>query len=357
MTSRAPGAAIALVVAACGGGDPPARDRVLARIPATSMAVLAASGPSLAHGRLREVVDVLRPAWPTRLGCAIDAALAADHVALGISQTRSATLVIQTRAEVHCPALEKLADQLWVARLGEPDATTAGSVLDDPRFARARPYLETAPIAMMLEVPGGSAIATAAPAPLEAWLALDVHPLFADVIEKRVRGYVEGLGADRATAPFARKIVVARTGAQIVARLDGDVDADLAGATRAVIAAHGKVAPRARASYVCPPIAPPLLACEPGNVLAFSALGPAVTPLIDASLAPVVANGMVEGLRLTAPVPALGLVTGDLVVAAQGRKIVHRIALAEILRHARGSLALTIVRDGTTIQLGLHERL
>ncbi len=356
MTSRAHGAAIALVIAACGGGDPPAREQVLARIPATSMAVLAASGPSLAHSRLREVIDVLRPAWPTRLGCAIDAALAADHVALGISHTRSATLVLQTRAEVSCPALEKLADQLWVARLGEPDAPTAGSVLDDPRFARARPYLAAAPIAMTLEVPGGSAIATAAPAPLEAWLALDVHPLFADVIEKRVRSYVEGLAADRATAPFARKIVVARTGTQIVARFDGDVDADLAGATRAVIAAHGKVAPRARASYVCPPIAPPLLTCEPGNVLAFTALGPAVTPLIDAPFAPVVANGMVEGLRLTAPVPSLGLVTGDLVVAAQGRKIAHRISLTEILRRARGSLALTIVRDGTTIQLGLHER-
>jgi hypothetical protein len=345
------------MIAGCGRGDPPPRERVLARIPATSMAVLAARGPSLTHPRLRAVIDVLRPAWPTRLGCAIDAALAADHVALGISRTRSATLVIETRAEVSCPALEKLATHLWIATLGDPEPNGGSSVLDEPRFARARPYLANAPLALALDVPGGSAIATATAAPLEAWLAVDVHPLFTDVIEQRVRAYVTGLAGARATAPFASHIAITRTGSQIVARLDGAVDADLAVATRSLIAAHGRVAPRPTARYVCPPIAPPLIACEAGNILAFTDLGPAVTPLIDAPLAPVVANGVVDGLRLTAPVPSLGLITGDLVVAAQGRKVAHRIGLVEILRRARGSLALTIVRDGTTIQLGLRERL
>jgi hypothetical protein len=357
MTSRAATAAVALVIAACAGGDPSPRDRVLARIPASSMAVLAAGGPSLAHPRMRAVVDVLRPAWPSRLGCAIDAALAADHVALGISQTRSATLVIDTRAEVTCPALRTVGAGLWVATLGEAPPATGVSVLDDPRFARARPYLASAPIALALDVPGGSAIAAATAAPLEAWLALDVHPLFTDVIEQRVRRYVTGLRSDRATSPFASHIAITRTGSQIVARLDGAVDADLAVAMRSLIAAHGKVEPRAQARYVCPPIVPPLIACQPGTNLSFTSLGPAVTPLIDAPLAPVVANGVVDGLRLTAPVPGLGLVTGDVVVAAQGRKVAHRIALAEILRRAHGSLALTIVRDGTTIQLDLRERL
>jgi len=322
------------------------------------MAVLAADGAILAHPRLRAVVDVLRPAWPARLGCAIDAALAADHVALGISASRSATLVIETRAKIECPALTKLASRIYAATLGE--APTAGgaikSVLEDPRFSRARPYLATAPIALTLEVPGGSAIATGSVTPLEAWIALDVHPLFADVIEKRVRDYIAGQFSDPATLPFAKRIAVSRTGSQIVATFDGTrVDADLAVATRTLIAASGKVAPRPRAPYKCPPIAPPLIACRPGNVLAFTALGLAVTPLIDASLSPVVANGVVDGLRLAAPIPALGLLTGDVVVAAQGRKVGHRIALAEILRRAKGSLALTIVRDGTTIQIGMHE--
>lgn len=361
MTSRAaPALAVAMLTAAC-AADPPPRERVLARIPASSIAVLAASGPSLAHSRIRAVVDVLRPAWPSRLGCAIDAALAAEHVALGITQARSATLVIDTRANVSCPALTKIADGLWIATLGAPDpgspTAAAPSVLDDPRRARARSYLARAPLALAFDLPGGAAIGTAAAAPLEAWLAIDVLPLFADVIENRVRDYLAGLRSDPATGPFASQIEVTRTGSQIVARLGGAVDADLAAATRAVIAAHSRVAPVARASYLCPPIAPPLLACEPGNRLAVTALGAAVTPLIDASLAPVVANGVVDGLRLTAPVPALGLLTGDIVVAAQGRKVAHRIGLAEILRRAHGSLALTIVRDGTTIQLGLHERL
>jgi len=358
MSSRALSAASALVIAACGGDDPPARERVLARIPATSMAVLAAAGPSLAHPRLRAVIDVLRPMWPTRLGCAIDAALAADHVALGISASRSATLVIETGAKVACPALAKLSGRIYVATLGEAEAAGGAirSVLEDPRFERARPYLATAPIAVTLEVPGGSAIATASMAPLEAWIALDVHPLFADVIEKRVKDYITGPLTDPATLPFAKRITVTRTGSQIVATLDGaSVDADLAVAARSLIAGSGKVAPRPRAPYRCPPIAPPLIACRPGNVLAFTALGAAVTPLINAPLSPVVANGVVDGLRLTAPIPALGLLTGDLVVAAQGRKVAHRIALSEILRRAKGSLALTIVRDGTTIQIGMHE--
>jgi hypothetical protein len=357
MSSRALSAASALVIAACGGTEAPPRERVLARIPATSIAVLAADGSTLAHPRLRAVIDVLRPVWPTRLGCAIDAALSADHVALGISASRSATLVIETHAKLDCPALTKLADRMYVATLGDAQHVEAKhSVLHAERFVRARPYLATAPIALTLEVPGGTAIATASVAPLEAWIALDVHPLFADVIEKRVRDYIARQFSDPATLPFAKRIAVTRTGSQIVATLDaGKVDADLAVATRALIAAAGRVAPRARAPYTCPPIAPPLIACRPGNVLAFTALGAAVTPLIDASLAPVVANGVVDGLRLTAPIPALGLLAGDVVVAAQGRKVAHRIALAEILRRARGSLALTIVRDGTTIQIGMHE--
>lgn len=354
MTSRA-ASALVLALAACGADRAP-RERVLARTPATSFAVIAASSPSLAHPRLRAVVDVLRPVWPSRLGCAIDAALAADHVALGITLARSATLVIETRADVRCPALAKLGDGLWIATLGSAESS-ATSVLDDPKFARARPYLASAPIALAFDVPGGSAIGTAAVAPLEAWLALDVHPLFIDVIENRARSYLDGLRADPATAPFVSHIAITRTGSQIVARLGGDLDTDLARATRVILAAHARVVPAARASYLCPPIASPLIACEPGNRLVVSALGAAVTPLIDAPLAPVVANGVVDGLRLTAAVPALGLVIGDVIVAAQGRKVAHRVALAEILRRAHTTLTLTVVRDGTTFTLGLEERL
>ncbi len=355
MISRA-ASALVLVLAAC-RTEPPPRERVLARIPASSIAVLSATGASLGHPRMRAVVDALRPSWPSRLGCAIDAALVADHVALGISPARSATLVIETRAEVSCPALAKVSDRMWLATLGEPFGTEQVSVLDDPKFARARPYLATAPIALAIDVPGGSAIGTATAAPVEAWLALDVHPLFADVTENRVRGYLDRLRSDPATGAFASHIEVSRTGSQIIARFGGAPDADLAGVTRAVLAAHARVAPVVRPSYLCPPIAPPLFACEPGNRLVVSALGAAVTPLIDASLAPVVANGIVDGLRLTAAVPALGLLTGDVVLAAQGRKLAHRIALAEILRHAHGTLALTIVRDGTTFLIRIEERL
>lgn len=354
MTSRAT-SALLLALAAC-GGEPPPRERVLARIPGTSIAVVAASGPSLAHPRLRAVVDVLRPVWPSRLGCAIDAALGADHFALGITQARSAILVIETRAVVRCPALAKVTDRIWVATLGDAERV-ATSVLDDPKFSRARPYLATAPIALAIDVPGGSAIGTATAAPLEAWLALDVHPLFADVVENRVRGFIEGLRRAPTTDAFASHIQVTRTGSQIIARLAAAPDADLAGATRAVLAAHARVAPAVRSRWLCPPIASPLIACESGNRLVVSALGAAVTPLIDTSLTPVVANGVVDGLRLSAPVPTLGLLAGDIVRAAQGRKLAHRIALAEVLRRAKETLWLTIVRDGTTFQLELEERL
>src|SRR5688572_18930270 len=120
MTSRA-GRSLVLVLAVlaawvtgCGGDARPARERVLARIPADVMAVVAASAPTLADPRLRAVVDVLRPRWPARLSCALDAVLAAEHAALGVTAARSGVLVLETRREPTCPALSRIADRTYV---------------------------------------------------------------------------------------------------------------------------------------------------------------------------------------------------------------------------------------------------
>ncbi|MDB4960750.1 MAG: hypothetical protein JWP01_749 [Myxococcales bacterium] len=79
------------------GDDRPARERLLARIAADSAVVITAAGPTLTQPRMRAVIDVLRPHGPARMGCAID--LAADHVALGVTEARSAVLVIESRRD------------------------------------------------------------------------------------------------------------------------------------------------------------------------------------------------------------------------------------------------------------------
>lgn len=367
MISRA-ALAFVVVAAACGGDDARApRERVLARIPAGVMAVVAADGEALAHARTRAVIDVLRPRWPARLGCAIDAALAADHVALGVTPARAAVLVLETRAEVRCAALSRVATAgdraTWVATLGSaapveasgPRDPASSAVLGDARFARARPYLLRAPVAVAIDVPGGSAIATATPEPAAAWLAIDMAPMFADAAERHVRGYVERLVGEPQAADLARGIEIQRTGAQIVARLDAlPATADLPAAVRVLLGWHGGPRPRgAGAAFTCPPLAAPIVRCTAGTRFEVSALAAAVAPLIAARTAPVIANGVVAGLRLEASIPTLGLRVGDVVVAAQGQPIATRAQLAEVLGGARGVAHLTISRDGASARLQL----
>lgn len=342
--------------AACRGQSTPPRERVLARIPADVQIVLAADGPALAAPRIRAVVDVLRPRWPARFGCVIDAALAGDHVAVGISAVRDMTVVIATRAQVACPPLSKISGDLWIATLGNGKPVAAGSVLEAESHARARPYLASAPIAASIVLPGVKVLATVSPDPVEGWLAIDTLEVASALAEQRVRGVVDRMARTESTAALAKSIAISHDGTQVVARLAQPVDADLAIAVRTILGWYGAPVVRAAAGFTCPPLAPPVIGCANGTSLTVTSLADAVAPLVAAEVAVIVENERVAWLRLDTALPSLGLRKGDRLLAVDGRHLTSAAQLAELVKNARRSTSITIQRDAATATLELAER-
>ncbi|MBL9017043.1 MAG: hypothetical protein JNL83_22850 [Myxococcales bacterium] len=356
MSSRA--LLVIAALAACHGRPAPPRQRVLERIPADARVVVAADGAVLAAPRMRAVVDVLRPRWPARFGCVIDAALAGDHAALGIGAQGDLVVVIATRAAVTCPALSRLADSVWAATLGaaRPAAPGAPSVLDDAAHARARPSLLQAPLAAEVLLPGARVIATAGIDPLEGWLAIDVPEEASALAEQKVRGVVDKLARTNATVALADRIAVSHDGPQVIARLAGPVEVDLASAVRAALAILEAPEDRPRAALVCPVLAPPIVACANGSRLTATSLSAALVPLAAARLTPIVVNERVASLRLEAPVPSLGLRAGDHVLAIDGRHVTSTAQLGELLAGARARAVITLQRDAEAASLEVIEQ-
>lgn len=356
MSSRAACVLVLVGIAACHRrSPPPARERVLAKIPQDSEIVVAANGPALATPRIRAVVDVLRPRWPTRFGCVIDAALAGEHVAVGISATRDVTVVISTGARVTCPGLSKIGDGLWTATLGGGRPAATGSVLDAAAHARARPYLTSAPIAASVVLPGGKLLATASGEPLEGWLAIDTLETTSALAEQKVRGIVDRLARTESTARFAAAIEISHDGSQVIARLTGPVDGDLALAVRTVVDGFHAPAAPAVVGFACPPLGPPIIGCANGTALRVSSLAAAVAPLVAADVAVIVENERIAWLRLDSPVPSLGLVKGDRLLAVDGRRLTGAAQLATELARARHTTRVTIQRAAVTATLELAE--
>lgn len=362
MSSRAMWVLVA--AAACGRPEPVSRARVLATIPATAAVIVAADGHALAHPRIRGVLDVVRPELPVALGCVLDAALASEHVAAGLARDGAMTIAIATRARVTCPALSRIADGLWVATLGGGPVTADASVLAIDELARARPYLvdgRRAPIAAAIALPGALALATARPDPLQAWLAIDTRGVAPDAMREQVAAAVRALAGAPEVAPFAEHIELALEGSQVIARLDRAVPADLAVAVRAVIAWRRAQQAPAASAFACPPPAttPPCTPpCTPHCVVAVASPAAAIDPQVIARGEPVVVNGVFEGLRVRDDLAAIGLTTGDVITAIDGRRLRSHAHLVELLGAARGkmSLAVTRGRQVATIDLVAVER-
>ncbi|MBA3461443.1 MAG: PDZ domain-containing protein [Deltaproteobacteria bacterium] len=355
MSSRGLVLAIA-VLAACQERTAPPRERVLARIPNGVPIVLSADGPALAAPRMRAVVDVLRPRWPARFGCVIDAALAADHVAVGISAERDLTVVIATRAPMTCPGLSKIGDGMWVATLGAGKPATTTSVLDDPEHTRARHYLARAPIALSIVLPGVKVLASAGSDPLEGWLSIDTREEASALAEQKVRGVVDRLARTDVTAPFAQNIEISHAGSQVIARLTGPVDADLAVAVRRALELYRVPAARTAAAFECPPLGPPLVGCAGGTELTVTSLVAALEPLAKAQVTPIIENASVASVRLDRPIASLGLRSGDHLLAVDGRRLTSIAQVTELLARARGTISLTVQRTGATAVLTVTER-
>ncbi|MCX5745321.1 MAG: hypothetical protein NT062_22825 [Proteobacteria bacterium] len=343
-----------LAAVGCGHG-PTAREQILAVLPAQASAVFVADGRSLAHARLRPVIEALRPRWPAKLGCVIDAGLAADEV--GIATTSSGTSIVLISNPTArpsgraCPALSQRSPGVWVATIGDGvfASATVPSVKDDPRFARARAHLLSAPIGAMLESTRfqTSIHASAQPEPLEAWVAFDAEPAVAEDLERGVRAIVDRMTADATTSKLAARTHVQRDGTQVTARIEGAVAADVdLGVAAMTLVAWGwgqtRDAP-ASPGWTCPPASELVVGCSAGSTLEVKSLREVARTISTAPLAPVVSNGNVAGLRFGADLPTFGLQKGDLVFACEGRPLLNQAQLVDCMMQPPMRKALSLV--------------
>ncbi|HEX3481469.1 MAG TPA: hypothetical protein VHT91_40930 [Kofleriaceae bacterium] len=366
---------IAVAVAglgACRGAATTPRERVLAGLPGDAIAVVAADGRSLSDSRIRGALDAVAARWPASLSCVVDTAVASDAVALTVDRAGNTAVLIALSRPPRCLALSQRAPGLWIATLGAGPPAQAASVLDDPRFARARPYLTRAPIAAAV-LGDVHLLAAAQPDPLDAWVAIDVAGS-ADAVAQAVAAQIAQLAREPRTAALAGALRVERPGAsQLVVHLSGAVPAasapaagspagaagELATAVRAVLAwadAERGRGPPAGPAFRCP--APgPGIRCDAGTLYRVASLAADLGPIVAAGRpAPVVVNGSITGLRLGAAVPGLGLDAGDEIVAVAGRLVTSRTMLADRIARARAAITVTVRRGAEEAVLQFAER-
>lgn len=360
--------------AACRGAPPRPRERVLAQLPGDAIAIVAADGRALSHPRIRAVLDAAAASWPASFACVVDAATASDAIALGVDRAGSVAVIAALPRAPRCPALSQREPGLWIATLGAGPSTAAGSALDDPRWARARPYLTTAPIAAAV-LGDVHALAAAQPDPLDAWLAIDAGS-GGDAIARDAAARLARLAQDPATSAIAARIAIERPSpTQVVVRIvvriagqpgnqpgnkaDSQVDSQLAAAARAILAwSDGDPAPPAAAppSIACPAPAGGVT-CSGGTQFRVGSIATDLAPIVSVGRpAPVVVDGIVTGLRLAESVRWLGLRGGDVVVAMDGRLASSRRMLAGWIAEARLATSVTVRRDGGEIVLLFSER-
>jgi len=360
--------------AACPRAAPTPRERVLAGLPAGVVAVVAADGRALSHPRIRGALDAVAARWPASLGCVADAAAASDAVAATVDRAGNTALLVALPRPPRCPALSQRAPGLWIATLGAGPVAQAGSVLDDPRFARARPYLTGAPIAAAV-IGDVHVLAAAQPDPLDAWVAVDV-PGSAEAVAGAVAAQIAQLAREPGSAALAGVLRIERPGAsQLVVRLTGGPPApgaappdgsptdpaggELAAAVRAALAwadAERDRRPPAGSPFACPAPGPDVT-CTGGTRYRVASLAAGLIPLVAAGApAPVVVNGSITGLRLAAAVPGLGLEAGDVIVAVAGRLVTSRTMLADRIARARAATTVTVRRGAEEAVLQFAER-
>ena len=301
---------------------PSPRERALALLPAEASVVAAADGTSLVAWR--RAVDVARTYAPASFGCVIDAALSADAVALAHGETGTTIVLVSQQPAAACPAIARIADDVYVATLG--DSTIERGL--GPRWDRARDYLATAPIALAADL--GDRHVLAAAEQSSAWLAIDARD--PDAVQRAVSDAIARW------SPLAKKLAVTRRAGQIVVRgtaLDPD---ELATLAHDVLAQLDPAPSRAVPAFA------------PVRVHSITA---ALAELGNALGQRVVENGTVIGVRLAKPV--WSLVAGDVVLGIDAHRITSAAELAALAGSLPKRLSVAVRRGDTDAVIDLAE--
>jgi hypothetical protein len=327
-TTVAAAISCALLAGACHERTVDPRTRVLDALPSATATIVVANGAAVSGS----VLDAVRPFVPAGLACVLDAVPGAEAIGVSVGDSGAVVAIAVHALPRPCPALSRYEPDLWIATVGDgrPSTSSATGVLASAAWARARPYLLDAPIA----VATARLIGTARTEPLELWIAADgdLPPAF---------------GAAWREA----KLDVARHGTQIIARSPDrpalDLQpVDLAALVRAslrVLVEPAVVTPPAAFTIRCAASAN-VVRCG-GHELVVHSIAAALGELATAAGPPVVANGVVAGIRLEAD--ALGFAAGDIVLAVDARRItsaadLRALASAHAIAVRRGTVDLAI---------------
>jgi len=315
--------ALVAILVACHARTVHPRDRLLAVLPGSTNVVVIADGTALARHAGRGALDAVRPYVPASMGCVLDIAPGAETAALAMAHDGVVIALVVRSLPKPCAALSHYEPDLWVATVGDasPVDDPGASVLGAPAWARARPYLADAPLAVVAP----HVIATARTEPPEVWIAVDGTP---DPVLAR---------AWRA----ANLEVVAHAG-QVVARSHAPGDADLAALVsetlRAIIAPPA-AAPNAIDVHCAPDGL--IVACS-GHSVVVRSLPAALRELAKAADRPVVADGDIVGVRLRAD--ALGLRAGDVILGYDAHRVTSGDELARLAASASTAGTLAVRR-------------
>ncbi len=265
----------------------------------------------------------------------IDAALASDAVAVAQREAGTTIVIVSRVSPQACPTLARIARDTYVATLG--DGTVERGL--GPRWSRARPYLETSPIALAADL--GSRHVLAAAETTAAWVSIDGAE--AEPLARRVK----------AAATRYKGLTVTHHGSQVLVRGDHLAADDLAAIAGELLTDLDAPERVPVAPLTCPPIGGVIVSCS-GTKVVVGSLADALAQLAEPAREPVVSGAEVIGLRLAAD--ALMLRRGDILLGIDSHQVHSAAELAAVIKGLHGRATVAVRRGTTDILVDLSEQ-
>jgi hypothetical protein len=280
--------------------------------------------------------------------------MTSQAVAVGVHPEIGTTIVLVTRAVVAaCPALSRIDDHVWTATIGAGTLadSRATSMLADPRWDRARPYLLHEPFAIAAELPNLRALAVAQPDPVDAWVTIDAVEVVAT--ERDVRAAIARYSAPP-TIELAAKLGVKRSGTQVAVEAEGLDAEDLTTLVVDLAERADRVPSAPPVVFTCPPPGNGVVSCHDNTHLVVSSVRELIGELAKVPAEPLASNGDIIGIRLTGDPPRL-LRRDDVLLGLGAHRITASRDLAELATTLDGKALLAVRREGVDVVLDLSE--